>query len=451
MTAIMSETMILRPPLKQVDARRTYPRRGVHAGKDMQEHEVKKALMPTVQAAPQVVYQPGAHTQRYGLEITVRNSAPPPTSDAQKLLLQSVEQSPTESANAAVEALEAAIREGELGRPKWEELEEAARNALHGMNLAQMIKCLKCFHLSGHQDVERLFPKIASQAAPLLHEASSGQLVTFLHWMSRAGLRDPAVINHCGNEMLLRTTHDFVTEMFVEVLNAHALLDIKHPQLTQECVRELVPVFPDFSKEQCAQVAPLTVLTVLPDSARMVYLNRCAELQMGLPAHAFKEGVVHQYRLLMMAIEAEHRPAQLPSKVSEWLDRLRRDAEMNQKARPRPALTRTEKDVYRVLEQVMGLQTTPSKQQGIFTLHLAVEGGSKHCFEVLKRDNFFVSLSPTHHAIRPEVKLRHKLLLRSGWRPVVIRESEWWEWLDDEERAAKLQMAMENHRNINRP
>jgi hypothetical protein len=447
MTAVMSETMIVRPPPKQVDARRSYPRRGLHAMKDPQEREIDIAPAQTVQAAPQVMYQPGAHTQRYGLDITVRNSAPPPTSDAQRRLLEHVDQSPSEATTAIVDALEAAIREGELGRGKWEELEEAARGALHGMNLAQMIKCLRCFHLSGHQDVERLLPKIASQAAPLLHDASSGQLVTFLHWMSRTGLRDPSVVNLCGNEMLLRTTHDFVTEMFIEVLNAHALLDVRHPQLTQECVRELVPVFPDFSKEQCAQVAPLTVLTVMPDSARMVYLNRCAELQMALPAHAFKEGIVHQYRLLQLALEAEHRPAQLPSKVSEWLDRIRREAEISQKQRPRPALTRTEKDVYRVLEQVMGFQTTPSKQQGIFTLHLAVEGGSKHCFEVLKRDNFFVSPSPTHHAIRPEVKLRHKLLLRQGWRPVVIRESEWWEWLDDEERSAMLQQAMENHRN----
>eukprot|EP00746_Dinoflagellata_sp_MGD_P165353 gnl/MRDRNA2_/MRDRNA2_94568_c0_seq1.p1 gnl/MRDRNA2_/MRDRNA2_94568_c0~~gnl/MRDRNA2_/MRDRNA2_94568_c0_seq1.p1 ORF type:complete len:449 (+),score=97.21 gnl/MRDRNA2_/MRDRNA2_94568_c0_seq1:72-1418(+) len=446
MTAVMNETMIIRPPPKQVDARRSYPRRGAHAMKETQERELDIAPAQTVQA-PQLMYQPGAHTQRYGLEISVRNAAPPPTSDAQRRLLANVDQGPTESTTAIIDALQAAIIEGELGRAKWEELEETARGALHGMNLAQMIKCLRCFHLSGHQDVERLLPKIATQAAPLLREASSGQLVTFLHWMSRTGLRDPSVINLCGNEMLLRTTHDFVTEMFVEVLNAHALLDVRHPQLTQECVRELVPVFPDFSKEQCAQVAPLTVLTVMPDSARMVYLNRCAELQMALPATAFKEGVVHQYRLLQLALEAEHRPAQLPSKVSEWLDRIRRDAEMSQKARPRPTLTRTEKDVYRVLEQVMGLQTTPSKQQGIFTLHLAVEGGSKHCFEVLKRDNFFVSPSPTTHAIRPETKLRHKLLLRQGWRPVVIRESEWWEWLDDEERSANLQQAMENHRN----
>lgn len=436
--------MVVEPPPRQADARRCYPRRGAHAEAPLLvEHENPRDFNPYPGQAAQIVHQPAAHTQKYGLEISVRGAKPPPPNEAQRRLMETLEQSPQEGAAAVIEKAESAIRDGELNRGLWEDLEEKARGALHGMGLPLLIRCLRVFLLSGYQDVERLYTRIASQAAPLLGEASSGQLVTLLHWMSRAGLRDATVINLCGNEILIRTTHDFVTEMFIEVLNAHALLDARHPQLTQECTRELVSAFSDFSKEQCAQVAPLTVLTVMSDSTRMAFLSRCADLQMAQPVNAYKESVVHQFRLLQLAIDAEHRPAQMPGKVNEWLDRIKRDADAFQKSRPKAQLSRTEKDVYRVLEQVIGLQTTPSKQVGVFTLHLALEA-TKHCFEVLKRDHFFVSPSPTHHAPRPEVKLRHRLLIRQGWKPVVIREAEWWEWLDDDERTAKLKMAMES-------
>ena len=70
----------------------------------------------------------------------------------------------------------------------------------------------------------------------------------------------------------------------IEVMNAHARLDLRNPRLVAAMLRELTPFFRELSKDQLSAVAPLTCMALLGDEARVSYLSRCAELNMGLPA-----------------------------------------------------------------------------------------------------------------------------------------------------------------------
>merc|ERR1712087_136186 len=101
-----------------------------------------------------------------------------------------------------------------------------------------------------------------------------------------------------GNETLLRLSDDFVLDMYLEVLNVHAKLDIRNPRLVATILRDMGPLFTEFGRDQCCALAPLTVMNVLSDQGRVAYLTRCAELNMGLPVRMTKPAVLRQFRLL---------------------------------------------------------------------------------------------------------------------------------------------------------
>merc|ERR1711977_286863 len=171
-----------------------------------------------------------------------------------------------------------------------------------------------------------------------------------LHWLPRAGLRDQTLMTLIGNEVLLRLSDDFVLDMYIEVLNVHAKLDIRSPRLASAILREMAPVFAEFGKDQCCAVAPITVMNVLSDQARVAYLSRCADLSMGLPVRMTKPSVLRQFRLLEDCLRLDYHPTMLPHVVQLWLANLKSEADAQDAVEP-TLLTQTEQDILRILRE----------------------------------------------------------------------------------------------------
>ena len=115
-----------------------------------------------------------------------------------------------------------------------------------------------------------------------------------------------------------------------EVMNAHARLDrldLRNPRLVAAMLREMAPFFRELSKDQCSAVAPLTVMTVFSDDARVQYLSRCAELNMGLPVRMTQPAVLKQFRLLEDCLRLDYHPTNLPGQVQLWLQNLKAESE----------------------------------------------------------------------------------------------------------------------------
>lgn len=356
-----------------------------------------------------------------------------------------------------VRQLETALREGDLDREKWKAWEAQARECCHLMDLDQLLRTLRCFVLGIPPfRIEELLFTLAAEAVSKVQGAGSALLVQLLHWMSRAGLRDAALAHVVGNEILLRVSDNFVTEMILEVLNALAQLDIRHPRLAQELIREVSPSFPDFTREQCLQCSPLMILQVLTDSARMELLRRFADLNLCVPAAGHKEAPVRAMRLLEIGLRTEHRQPQIPTKVLEWMSRIRNEAEQQSPVgdaaiksalKQAPPLSRTEKDIFRVVVERLKLPCEPVVHTGLFLLHLVVgareAGQARHVIEVQSPDSCFRTTHATHRGLlRPDVKFRQKLLWRNGWKVVQLNEDEWWE-LNDEQKVAKVQAGLD--------
>ena len=110
-------------------------------------------------------------------------------------------------------------------------------------------------------------------------------------------------------------------------MNAHARLDLRHPRLVGAMMREMAPFFRELSKDQCSAVAPLTVMAVFSDDARVQYLSRCAELNMGLPVRMTQPAVLKQFRLLEDCLRLDYHPTNLPGQVQVWLQNLKMESE----------------------------------------------------------------------------------------------------------------------------
>lgn len=241
-------------------------------------------------------------------------------------------------------------------------------------------------------------------------------------------MRDQSLLVLMGNETLMRLADDFnVVDMHIEVLNVHAKLDFRNPRLIGAVIRDILPLFAEFSRDQCCALAPLTVMNVLSDQARVAYLLRCAELGVALPVQMTKPGVLRQFRLLEDCLRLDYHPTALPQSVHDWLTELRSEAEAQEAEQPSP-LGPTEQDILRVLREEMDIAVNPALQDGVLSVHLVMD---RLVLEVLdSHGDYYVS--PTHQRLlRAETKLRQRLLWRRGWRPLCLDEEEWTRLTDD--------------------
>jgi len=327
-----------------------------------------------------------------------------------------------------LETIERALRDGQLQAALWDQYAKRAEELLITMPLDRILRVLKAFVLARYRGAG-LFTHIGGELAKEVKSASSTRLCQIVHWLARAGLRDPSLMVLLGNETLLRLSDDFVVDMYIEVLNVHAKLDVRNPRLISTVLRDMMPLFADFGKDQCCAVAPLTVMNVLSEQARVAYLSRCADLNMGLPVRMTKPGVLRQFRLLEDCLRLDYHPTSLPSKVQVWLQNLRSEADAQDPLEPTP-LTTVEDDVLRVLREEMDVAVSPAVQDGVLTVHLVM---GKTILEILDSHSDFY-LTPAmggQKLLRADTKLRQRLLWRRGWRLLSFCEDEWTRLKDD--------------------
>jgi len=296
------------------------------------------------------------------------------------------------------------------------------------MPLDKLLRVLKAFVLAKHRG-QGIFTHIGGELAKEVKNASSTRLCQVFHWIARAGLRDQTLMTLMGNETLLRLSDDFVLDMYIEVLNVHAKLDVRNPRLISSILRDLGPLFPELSRDQCCAVAPLTVMSVFSDQARVAYLSRCADLGLGLPVRMTKPSLLRQFRLLEDGLRLDYHPTSLPHVVQLWLANLKSEADAQDVIEPVP-LSPVEEDMLRVLREELDVAVTPIIQDGIFTLHLVM---GKTVLEVLDSclDYYATPAMGGQKLLRAETKLRQRLLWRRGWRLLTVQEEDWTKLRDD--------------------
>merc|ERR1719375_1234306 len=327
-----------------------------------------------------------------------------------------------------VETIETSLRDGLIQAALWDQYTKRAEELLITMPFEKVMRVLKAFVLAKHRGVG-IYTHIGGELAKEVKNASSTRLCQALHWLARAGLRDQTLMTLIGNEVLLRLSDDFVLDMYIEVLNVHAKLDIRNPRLVNAILREMSPVFAEFGRDQCCAVAPVTVMNVLSDQARVAYLSRCADLGMGLPVRMTKPSVLSQFRLLEDCLRLDYHPTALPNVVQLWLANLKQEADMQDVIEPVP-LSPVEEDILRVLREEMDVAVTPLIQDGIFTLHLVM---GKTVLEVLDSyaDYYATPAMGGQKLLRADTKLRQRLLWRRGWRLLTLEEEDWTKLNDD--------------------
>lgn len=327
-----------------------------------------------------------------------------------------------------IEGIERSLREGQCQAALWDQYARRAEELLITMPLEKVLRVLKAFVMARYRGAG-LYTHIGAELAKEVKNASSTRLCQVLHWLARAGLRDQTLMTLMGNETLHRLSDDFVLDMYIEVLNVHAKLDIRNPRLISTVLRDMAPLFPEFSKDQCCAMAPLTVMMVLSEQARVAYLSRCAELNMGLPVRMTKPAVLRQFRLLEDCLRLDYHPTTLPSSVQIWLQNLRAEADAQDVIEP-TQLSPIEEDILRVLREEMDVAVTPTVQDGILTLHLVM---GKTVLEVVDAyADFYISPAMGGQRLpRADTKLRQRLLWRRGWRLMTLCEDEWTRLTDD--------------------
>jgi len=330
--------------------------------------------------------------------------------------------------NEFIETIEKSLRDGHLEPALWDQYAKRAEELLITMSLEKVLRVLKAFVLARYRS-PGVYTHIGGELAKEVRGASSTRLCQVLHWLSRAGLRDPTLMTLMGNEILLRLNDDFVLDMYIEVLNVHAKLDTRNPRLTTAVQRDLTPLFSELGRDQVCALAPLTVMNVLSDQGRVAYLSRCAELGMGLPARMTRPAVLRQFRLLEDCLRLDYHPTTLPNIVQLWLANLKSEADAQDAIEPAP-LTPVEEDILRVLREEMDIAVTPTLQDGVLTVHLVM---GKAILEVLDPygDYFVTPAMGGQRLLRADTKLRQRLLWRRGWRVLTLDEDEWTRLTDD--------------------
>uniref|UniRef100_A0A7S2NGD6 RAP domain-containing protein n=1 Tax=Zooxanthella nutricula TaxID=1333877 RepID=A0A7S2NGD6_9DINO len=324
--------------------------------------------------------------------------------------------------------MEASLRDGRAQKELWGQYAKRAEELLITMPLEKTLRVLKALVLAKHRGAD-IYTHLGAELAKEVRNASSTRLCQVLHWLARAGLRDQTLMTLMGNETLLRLSDDFVVDMHIEVLNVHAKLEVRNPRLVSAVLRDLTPLCAELSRDQVCAVAPVTVMNVLSDQARIAYLSRCAELGMGLPARMTRPAVLRQFRLLEDCLRLDYHPTSLPNVVQLWLANLKAEADAQDVIEPVP-LTQTEEDIFRVLREELDVAVAPVLQDGILTLHLVM---GKAVLEVLDShaDYYVTPAMGGQRLLRAETKLRQRLLWRRGWRVLSVDSDEWTKLTDD--------------------
>lgn len=330
--------------------------------------------------------------------------------------------------NDFLETMEGSLRDGDTEHTLWDQYAKRAEELLITMPVDKVLRVLKAFVLAKYRGGD-VYTHIGGELAKEVKNASTTRLCQAFHWLSRAGLRDPTLMTLMGNETLLRLSDDVVLDMLIEILNVHARLDVRNPRLVATVLHDLVPLCPELSRDQCAAMAPLAVMGVLSEQARVAFLSRCADLGMGLPVRMTKPSVLRQFRLLEDCLRLDYHPTTLPNKVQLWLANLKSEADAQDSVEPAP-LSHVEEDVLRVLKEEMDVAVTPVVQDGIFTLHLVM---GKTILEILDSylDYYVTPAMGGQRLLRAETKLRQRLLWRRGWRLLTLDEEDWTKLKDD--------------------
>jgi len=335
--------------------------------------------------------------------------------------------------NEFLETIEASWHTGDSEPELWGQYAKRAEELLITMPLDRILRVLKAFVLAKYRGPD-LLNRIAAELAREIKNASSTRLCQVFHWLAKAGIRDQTLMSLMGNEALFRLSDDFVLDMYIEVMNAHARLDLRHPRLVGAMMREMAPFFRELSKDQCSAVAPLTVMAVFSDDARVQYLSRCAELNMGLPVRMTQPAVLKQFRLLEDCLRLDYHPTNLPGQVQVWLQNLKMESEALDNLEPTP-LSPVEEDICRVLQQEMNVAVTPCLPDGVLTLHLVM---GKTVLQVMDEyHDYYVTAAMTvnqpqrQRLIRAETKLLQRLIWRRGWRLLTLDAEEWRKLTDD--------------------
>jgi len=352
---------------------------------------------------------------------------------------QPIPQATQQHENQFLESIERALREGQCQQELWDQYAKRAEELLITMPLEKMLRTLKAFVLACYPGPD-IFSHIGAELAKEVSQASSTRLCQILHWVGRAGLRDQTLMTLIGNETLMRISEDFMVDMYIEVLNVHAKLDVRNPRLVNSILRIMTNLFPDFGRDQCVACAPLMVMNVLSDQARVAYLSRCAEIGVGLPVRMTKPAVLRQFRLLEECLRLDYHPTTLPPVVQVWLANLKQEADALDVVEPTP-LSAVEADMYRILREEMDIAIDPIVQDGIFTLHLVM---GKVAFEALDRnaDYFITPAMGKQKLLCSETKLRHRLLWRRGWRLIMVQKEDWEKLTDDLYKKDMLEAAL---------
>eukprot|EP00438_Fugacium_kawagutii_P017923 Skav232036 [mRNA] locus=scaffold2323:179025:190510:+ [translate_table: standard] len=129
-----------------------------------------------------------------------------------------------------------------------------------------------------------------------------GNLV--FHWLAKAGVRDQTLMSLMGNEALFRLSDDFVLDMYIEVMNAHARLDLRNPRLVAAMLREMAPFFRELSKDELLEG---------------MEGRRVGSMATGC--------VLKQFRLLEDCLRLDYHPTNLPGQVQVWLQNLKAESE----------------------------------------------------------------------------------------------------------------------------
>jgi hypothetical protein len=326
-----------------------------------------------------------------------------------------------------LETIEKSLQDGEADRVLWDQYAKRAEELIITMSIEKVLRVLKAFVSAKYRGFD-LYTLIGSELAKEVKHASSTRLCEVFHWLARAGLRDQTLMTLIGNEML-RRLDDFVLDMYVEVLNVHAKLDIRNPRLINTILRDITPLFAEFSRDQCCAVATLTVMNMLSDTARVAYLSRCAELGLGLPVRMTSPAVLRQFRLLEDCLRVDYHPTTLPNVVQLWLANLKSEADAQDEVTPTP-LSPIEEDVLRVLREEMDVAVTPIVQDGVLTLHLTM---GKMVLEIQDsyQDYYVTPAMGGQRLLRADTKLRQRLLWRRGWRLLTLDEDAWTKLTDD--------------------
>jgi len=330
--------------------------------------------------------------------------------------------------NEFLETIEQSLRDGQTDSALWDQYAKRAAELLITMPLEKVLRVLKALVLAKYRGAD-IYTHLGAELAKEVRGASSTRLCQVVHWLSRAGLRDQTLMTLMGNEMLLRLSDDFVIDMYIEVLNVHAKLDVRNPRLLSAVQRDLTPLFSDLSRDQVCALAPITVMNVMSDHARVAYLSRCAELGIGLPARMTKPAVLRQLRLLEDCLRLDYHPTNLPNVVQLWLANLRAEADAQDVIEMAP-LTPVEEDILRVLREELDVAVTPAVQDGVLTIHLVM---GKTILEVLDTyaDYYVTPAMGGQRLLRADTKMRQRLLWRHGWRVLTLDEDEWLKLTDD--------------------